>query len=135
MSTESTKTVKGRISNKHGTEEFWLLSVYKSLDDLSDANKHENPFTPLPGELIIYDPDSIHGFPRYKFGDPDTREGGRRNVVDLPFVSKGTLDEIDYIDLNVAGEGTYLEEDGVYWDSEFNIRNMDGDEVATGSVS
>jgi hypothetical protein len=28
MSTESTKTIKGRIINKHGTEEYWLLSVY-----------------------------------------------------------------------------------------------------------
>lgn len=93
MSTNSTKTIKGRISNKHGTEEYWVKSVYKSTDDLSDANMRESPFVPLPGELIIYDPDSINGTHRFKFGDPEDREGGARNVFDLPFVKEGLTDE------------------------------------------
>ena len=103
MSTESTKTIKGRISNKHGTEKFWILSVYKNLDDLSDANKHDNPFTPLPGELIIYDPDSDNGLPRYKIGDPDTRGGGRRNVVELPFVDEKILEKIGELNTTING--------------------------------
>lgn len=108
MSTESTKTIKGRISNKHGTERFWILSVYKNLDDLSDANKHDNPFTPLPGELIIYDPDSDNGLPRYKIGDPDIREGGRRNVVELPFVDEGILEAINEIHSELGDVSTVL---------------------------
>ena len=88
MSTESTKTVKGRISNKHGTEEYWILSVYKSLDDLSESNKRDNPFMPLPGELIIYDPDSINDSCRFKIGD------GVKNVVELDFVNL-TFKDVD----------------------------------------
>ena len=106
MSTNSTKTIKGRISNKHGTEEYWILSVYKSLDDLSDTNKRDNPFVPLPGELIIYDPDSIDEAPKFKFGDPENREGGRRNVVDLPFASveANGIDELDASKVYFEGE-------------------------------
>ena len=95
MSTESTKTVRGRISNKHGTEKFWILSVYKSESNLADWNKHTNPFIPLPGELIIYDPDTPDGDYRFKFGDPEDREGGRRNVVDLPFVDETIRKELE----------------------------------------
>ena len=80
MSTNSTKTIKGRISNKHGTEEYWVLSVYT---DTTKTTLRENPFVPLSGELIIYDPDSIDEPFRYKFGD------GVRNIVELPFVSEG----------------------------------------------
>jgi hypothetical protein len=96
MSTESTKTIKGRISNKHGTEEYWLLSVYNSVADLTDSNKRANPFTPLPGELIIYDPDDLHPYYRFKFGDNERDVTKRKNVVELPFVLSDYLFEIDY---------------------------------------
>lgn len=76
MSTE--KTFKGRISNKHGTEEYWILSVYT---DTTKVELRSNPFIPLAGELIIYDPDSICAYHRMKYGD------GVTNVVDLPFAS------------------------------------------------
>ena len=79
MSTNSTKTIKGRIQNKHGTEEFWILSVYKDKNNLTEANKRDNPFIPLPGELIIYDPDNIYKHKRFKYGD------GVTDVVNLPF--------------------------------------------------
>lgn len=78
MSTESTKTIKGRISNKHGTEEYWILSVYT---DLTKKTLRENPFIPLDGELIIYDPDSVYTYRRIKIGD------GKTYVTDLPFVT------------------------------------------------
>lgn len=96
MSTESTKTFKGRISNKHGTEEYWILSVYNSTTDLTDSNKRTNPFIPLPGELIIYDPDVLHPYYRFKFGDNEEDETKRKNVVELPFVLSDYLFEIDY---------------------------------------
>lgn len=76
MSTE--KTFKGRVSNKHGTEEYWILSVYT---DTTKTELRSNPFIPLAGELIIYDPDSIYTHYRVKYGD------GVTNVVDLPFAS------------------------------------------------
>jgi hypothetical protein len=93
MSTESTKTIKGRISNKHGTEEYWILSVYNSTTDLTDSNKRANPFIPLPGELIIYDPDDLHPYYRFKFGDNEEDETKRKNVVELPFVLSDNLGE------------------------------------------
>lgn len=78
MSTENTKTIKGRISNKHGTEEYWILSVYT---DLTKKTLRENPFIPLDGELIIYDPDSVWVHKRSKIGD------GSTCVTDLPFTN------------------------------------------------
>ena len=50
--------VKGRIQNKHGTEAEWY-----------SAGTASNPFIPLDGELIIYDPDSFYTYKRFKFGD------------------------------------------------------------------
>lgn len=78
MSTESTKTIKGRIINKHGTEESWILSVYT---DLTKTTLRDNPFIPFNGELIIYDPDSIYTYRRIKIGD------GKTYVTDLPFAT------------------------------------------------
>lgn len=63
MSTESTKTIKGRISNKHGTEADWYAA--------GTANTASR-FVPLPGELIIYDPDAVYTEIRTKFGDGQT---------------------------------------------------------------
>lgn len=78
MGTESTKTIKGRIINKHGTEESWILSVYT---DLTKTKLRDNPFIPLDGELIIYDPDSIYTHRRIKIGD------GKTYVTNLPFAA------------------------------------------------
>lgn len=76
----TTKTIQGRIINKHGTENEWILSVYT---DLTKSILRENPFIPLDGELIIYDPDSVCTHRRIKFGD------GVTDVVDLPFIDEG----------------------------------------------
>ena len=61
------KIIKGRIQNKHDTEEHW--------------NNATN-FRPLAGEIIIYDEDSAHPYPRFKVGD------GNTTVTDLPFSGK-----------------------------------------------
>ena len=73
MSTESTKTIRGRISHKHGTEEHWLKSVFKQDENGIITNELlDNPFCPLEGELIIYDPDDVYEHPRTKYGAKDT---------------------------------------------------------------
>ena len=59
--------VKGRIQNKHGTEAEWLKSVYVDGDVTKELLA--NPFIPLDGELIIYDPDQFCTYKRFKFGD------------------------------------------------------------------
>lgn len=64
------KHMNVRIQHKHGLESEWALAVN---------------FTPLLGELIIYDADENNISPRVKFGN------GIDNVNDLPF-----LYEIDY---------------------------------------
>jgi hypothetical protein len=68
------KTMKGRVINKHRTEQEWYSSVYKA-----DGSFVDSPFIPLDGELIIYDPDDVNKERRFKFGD------GKRYVTDLPF--------------------------------------------------
>lgn len=69
------KKLKARIIHKNDTEENW---------------KKATAFTPLKGELIIYNPDDTHPDYRCKFGD------GVTNVNDLPFFdSLGDSDIID----------------------------------------
>lgn len=57
------KTIKGKVAHKHETETDWLLSSY----------------VPDAGELVIYNKDDRHPFPRIKAGD------GENTVRDLPF--------------------------------------------------
>ena len=61
----ATKTIKTRIVNKHSTESDWKKAIN---------------FVPLLGELIIYDPDEMYFYSRFKIGN------GISNVNDLPFV-------------------------------------------------
>ena len=56
--------VKARIINKHDTEANWASAVN---------------FTPLAGEVIVYDVDANHAYPRFKVGD------GKTLVSALPF--------------------------------------------------
>lgn len=56
--------ITARIINKHDTEANWALA--------------EN-FKPLAGEVIVYDVDSNHAYPRFKVGD------GKTLVSALPF--------------------------------------------------
>jgi hypothetical protein len=88
MSTEL-KKVKGRIQHKHGTEAHWFT-----------AGTAENPFIPLPGELIIYDPDAIYEQKRTKYGD------GVTPVHLLPWAS-GCNESV--------GLEYTLSEDGIYY--------------------
>lgn len=58
--------INTKIINKHDTEENW--------------NKVSG-FSPMLGEIIVYDPDENYDYPRIKVGD------GVTNVSLLPFVS------------------------------------------------
>lgn len=72
------KRLKARVAHKHKTEAEWYLDVYTAADS---TTKRPDPFIPLDGELIIFDPDATNTKKRFKFGD------GKTNVIDLPFVS------------------------------------------------
>lgn len=61
------KQINTRILQKHDLEENWL--------------KAQN-FVPKDGELIVYDADESHPYPRIKIGD------GEKVVNDLPFISR-----------------------------------------------
>lgn len=58
------KRINGRIVLKHDVESNWKLAT---------------GFTPMAGEIIIYDTDSNYDYERIKIGD------GVQNVNDLPF--------------------------------------------------
>ena len=66
----ATKEFNTRITHKHDTEAHWVLA--------------EN-FSPLQGEIIIYDEDENNLSKRFKIGDGET------NVNDLPFISAGGI--------------------------------------------
>lgn len=67
MATE--KRINSRIIHKHDTEENWLKATN---------------FIPKEGELIIYDVDEEHDYPRLKIGD------GHNYVQNLPFANDFT---------------------------------------------
>lgn len=71
MATE--KTLKARVKMKHGKESEWALAT---------------KFTPLIGEIIVYDVDNNHTSPRFKVGD------GITNVNNLKFVNQDELAKI-----------------------------------------
>ena len=63
----SEKRINSRLINKHDTEAHWILA--------------EN-FTPMAGEIIIYDRDENYNYERFKIGDGETL------VNNLPFVDE-----------------------------------------------
>ena len=60
------KTLKTRIIQKHDTEANWLLATN---------------FTPMNGEIIIYDEDDNYNYKRIKIGN------GRDNINTLSFIT------------------------------------------------
>lgn len=65
--------MKARVSQLHMTESEWLK--YSSL-------------IPEPGELIVFDPDTVHPYSRIKVGD------GKRSIAKLDFFIDSTIEEI-----------------------------------------
>jgi len=71
------KILNARIVHKHDIEANWQLAIN---------------FTPMKGELIVYDVDENYSYERIKIGD------GVTNVNDIPFCHDAiTTDEIDEI--------------------------------------
>lgn len=64
------KTMKARIQHKHDIEANWLKATN---------------FTPLAGEIIVYDSDENYDHPRIKTGD------GKTNINDLLFIADYVL--------------------------------------------
>lgn len=60
------KTLNTRIQQKHDIEANWLKATN---------------FIPKAGEIIVYDADAAHPFPRIKIGDDETV------VSELPFIT------------------------------------------------
>ena len=73
------KRLKMRIIHKHKTYAEWYLDVYDE-----SGNLRSDPFIPLNGELIIFDPDSSNEEKRFKFGN------GITDVINLPFANEIT---------------------------------------------
>ena len=84
------KEFYSRIIHKHDTEANW--------------NKATS-FIPLKGEIIIYDQDSNHNYPRIKIGD------GTSKVSALSFIDSNKLSKLDYEwnkSYNAGGTAGYL---------------------------
>lgn len=93
-----TSTIKTRILHKHDIEANWLL---------------KEDFIPLDGELIIYDIDENHSYPRTKIGD------GKTKISDLPFTAPDEKDavailaEMEFIEPVANSDGSvFTDKDG-----------------------
>ena len=79
--------VKARIINKHDTEANWASAVN---------------FTPLAGEIIIYDADNDTPESRIKIGD------GATTVQNLPFITSSIETSISEIQQSIGAISTSL---------------------------
>lgn len=68
----SDKILHARIINIHDVEYNW---------------NHATTFIPRSGEIVVYDVDQTHPYPRFKMGD------GKTSVVDLPFTLDATISD------------------------------------------
>ncbi len=112
--------IKGRICNKHDTEENW--------------NKATN-FAPLLGETIVYDPDSTHHYPRYKTGiwDGKSTKTADMLVVNLPFANQPDViseDEIQSLFTKAATAISYE-----YSDFLIHLIDINTNELTTASIT
>ena len=81
------KNILSRIQHKHDIEANW---------------SQINNFIPKDGELIIYDIDESHSYPRFKVGD------GTSNINDLTFTDKEFATK-DYVDKSIINIPTELD--------------------------
>ena len=79
-----------RIQHKHDIEANWIKAVN---------------FTPLNGEIIVYDKDETYNFARIKIGDGVTKVSDLPfEGMDLPFITIEDIDEICGADIVAASE-------------------------------
>lgn len=99
---ENEKRLNGRIVNKHDIEANWLKATN---------------FTPMLGELIVYDVDEVYPYERFKIGD------GITNVNDLPFSQvQSDWNTNDETDLSYVKNRPFYELNEVTWDG--NIEGL-----------
>lgn len=89
------QTKKVRHVQKHDVEANWLKAT---------------GFTPLAGEIVIYDKDEQHDFVRTKIGDGET------NINDLPFVKNAIIDVVSLPTENINQEVIYRVLDTIAYD-------------------
>jgi hypothetical protein len=109
------KRLKARVVHKHKTYTEWYLDVYDESGKL-----RSNPFIPLDGELIIFDPDENCIHRRKKYGD------GVSNVMELPFaeeiyIGDGDMPENATVQIILDGE----DEPGGVTDNAISEHNVD----------
>lgn len=107
------KKINARLQQKHDIEANWKLAVN---------------FIPLVGEIIVYDPDETHSYPRFKLGDGVIKDGVVVGTLvnDLPFLHEETDLKLENLKAELLGseelEGTYdtlreigawIEKDGI----------------------
>lgn len=84
------KTLSARVIHMHDVDTNW--------------NKLPT-FIPKQGEVIVYDPDETHTYPRFKIGD------GKTTLVNLPFGAENALDGV------------------IQWDNDFGL--IDGGKITS----
>ena len=90
------KHLKSRFQQKHDVEANWLIA--------GEPGENKTPFIPMVGEIIVYDADENHNYPRFKIGD------GVTTVTLLPFYGDYLVSLIE--DLNRRFE-EYVELDTI----------------------
>lgn len=111
------KHIYGRFCQKHDIEANWLLATN---------------FAPLEGEIVVYDADATHKYPRIKIGiwDGESEKTNDMLVSNLPFVNMDPKD-IDELLKNIECETLAVREaDG---DNIFSI--AEGTRITGGSTN
>lgn len=92
--------IYGRFQQKHDTEANWLKATN---------------FAPLEGELIVYDADENHNYPRFKVGiwDGTSEKTSDMLVNNLPFEGGYTNEEIDALLKNLNSENITVKQTGL----------------------
>lgn len=116
MAENKNKIMNARMKQKHDIEKNW--------------NEAKN-FIPFKGEIIVYDPDETHDYPRVKIGD------GEHIPKELPFTTDFLLNGIKFnknASLTIPEE-YYITVDNGYYDEEKEEWVSELQEVKTGESS
>lgn len=108
------KKFNSRIVHKHDTEANWKLAT---------------GFTPMAGEIIVYDVDATHTSERIKIGD------GAKNVNALPFVDDAVNSKIANLvgntsvstQISTALDQATADDFGIYVQASEPTNAVDGD--------
>ena len=94
------KRFNSRIIHKHAVESDWVKATN---------------FTPMQGEIIVYDKDETYSYERFKIGD------GTTVVSSLPFADAHVLSEIDTLETSTNQQITTVSQ------AVLNVSSLVGD--------